>query len=57
MQLSYTVLFHMKKKRKTTKNLSKHVIENLFLLCAVIGHEHGGTQHTRVYKARQHVST
>ena len=46
--------FSGKRQRKRTKNLSKNVIENLFLLFEVIAPEHLGTQGTR---ARKHVST
>ena len=46
--------FSEKRQRKSTKNLSKNVIENLFLLFEVKAREDLGTQSTL---AREHITT
>ena len=46
--------FSEKRQRKSTKNLSKNAIQNLFMLFEVIAHGYLGTQGTL---AREHAST
>ena len=46
-----------RQRKKKYKNLSKNVIENLFLLFQVIAPEHLGTQGTRTRKHAKHVGT